>query len=170
MAGEEQAMNKSNSTMTFREFLQKKAQEKDSIERRQRREEWVASLHRLFDQLRAWLAESDPDQVLEVIPNRALCAERGLGYYEVPAMKISTGDTTMEVEPLARNVIGKVELDDGTRLRTEGRVDIRANGPKYMLYRTLENGQEQWYVVDDRYRSTPLNRLRLEEILLDLLS
>ena len=54
--------------MTFQEFLEKQATKQHHKEHRARREEWIAAVGRLLEQIRAWLAESDPKKVLDVVP------------------------------------------------------------------------------------------------------
>src|SRR3954467_291894 len=98
--------------MTFREFLQKKAGEQRDIQRRQRREEWVAAVGQLMDQLRAWLAESDPDHLLDVVPLEVEKVEPGLGFYQVPSLKVGVGDASVQVMPVGRNVVGVVGSRD----------------------------------------------------------
>src|SRR5437660_12782519 len=93
---------------TFQEFLQKKAIEERQPERRKRREEWIAAVNRLLDQLRAWLAESDPDQVLDIIPIRERAAEPALGAYDVPALKIGIGEAAVHVTPMGRDALGVI--------------------------------------------------------------
>ena len=66
-------------------------------------------------------------------------AESKLGTYVVPALKISAGDCSVHIKPLARNALGRVELEDGTRLQAEGRVDITERGKGYLLYRTVQD-------------------------------
>jgi hypothetical protein len=68
--------------MTFREFLQQKAAEQQQQGRRERRDEWVAAVDRLIEQLRTWLAESDPDRLLDVVRQEVEKAEPGLGVYQ----------------------------------------------------------------------------------------
>lgn len=156
--------------MTFREFLEKQAEQQRHKERRERREEWTAAVGRLIDRLRAWLAESDPKQVLDVLPMETEIAEPGLGVYRVPGLKVSLGDAAVRVVPVGRNVVGLVGPQGDVGGRAEGRVDITDGIRKYILYRTLQEGQENWYALDERFRAAPLDRGRLEGILQDLLS
>lgn len=157
--------------MTFREFLEKQAEQRHHKERRQRREEWIAAVCRLIDQLCAWLAESDPDKVLAVVPMEIEAIEPGVGTYRVPSLKISLADAAVQVVPVGRNVVGIVfPQGDGVGIHAEGRVDITDGLRRYILYRTLKDGQEQWYALDEHLHAVPLDRGRLEGILQDLLS
>lgn len=156
--------------MTFREFLEKQAQQSRTKERRERREEWMQAVGRLTGQLRGWLAESDPTGVLDVVPVEMEKAEPGLGTYRVPGLKISLGAASVEVVPVGRNVVGVVGPHGDVGVRAEGRVDITDGVRRYILYRTLQGGQETWHALDDHFQAAPLDRARLEGILQDLLS
>src|SRR5262245_30676108 len=123
------------STMTFREFLAKKAVEQHHPQRKQRREEWIAAVQRLFDQIRTWLAESDPDRVLDIIPFKMYTSEPALGAYDAPALKIGIGELGVEVKPMGRDALGWIGRRGLAGLNAEGRVDISHRGRKYILYR-----------------------------------
>jgi hypothetical protein len=156
--------------MTFREFLKRKAEEERQAERRQRRDEWVAAVGRLIQQVRTWLEESDPEHFLDIVPQEVEKVEQGLGLYKAPGLKIGVGDAAVRVVPVGRNAVGLVgpQGDDG--VRAEGRVDITDGVRKYILYRTVKDGQEAWYALDEEFKAAPLDRTRLEAILQDLLS
>jgi hypothetical protein len=155
--------------MTFQQFLESRAKQINPKERRERQEEWVAAVGRLIDKLCAWLTESDPKQLLDVVPLQIERAEPGLGAYTVKSLKIGLGDAAVQVVPVGRNVIGVVEVPGQAGVPAEGRVDITDGTRRYILYRTLTDGQERWYALDERFQATPLDRGRLEAILQDLL-
>jgi hypothetical protein len=156
--------------MTFQEFLEKQAEQSHSKERRERREEWINSVGRLIGQLRAWLAESDPAGILDVVPIEIEKTEPGLGIYTIPGLKISLGAASVQVAPVGRNAVGSVSLQGDVGIRAEGRVDITDGIRRFTLYRTLKDGQEKWHALDERFRAEPLDKSRLERILQDLLS
>ncbi len=155
---------------TFQQFLEKFAKEQRQPERRQRRDEWIAAVGRLIEQIRAWLAESDPHQLLDVIPFEVEKWEPALGKYKIPSLKIGVGEEAVRVDPMGRDAVGVVKRLGENGLKAEGRVDITDGVRKYILYRTLEGGEERWYVLDERFEPAPLDRARLEAILQDLLS
>lgn len=155
--------------MTFQEFLERRSQQSHHKERRELREEWMTAVRRLIDQLRGWLAESDPRGVLEVAPLEVEVAEPGLGAYRVAGLKISLGQAAVQVAPVGRNVVGMVGPQGDAGIRAAGRVDVTDGIRKYILYRTLKEG-ENWYALDERFQAAPLDRTRFEEILQDLLS
>jgi hypothetical protein len=156
-------------TMTFREFLHKKAEEQRQPQRRQRRDEWIEAVCRLLDQIRLWLLDSDPDKLLDVVPIRVERAEPGLGAYDIPSLLIGVGDAKVQVDPVGRNALGFVKPRDSEELRAEGRVDLAAGGHRYILYRTIQDGRDMWYALDDKFQPAPFDRARLETILQDLL-
>lgn len=156
--------------MTFREFLEKKAAEEHHLQRTQQREEWVAAVKRLLEQIRIWVAEADPQGILSVIPFEIERAEPDLGVYRVPALRIGLGDAAVEIRPLARKTHGFIEARGEASVPAEGRVDIVTGGRQYILYRSLLGGRETWYALDDKFRPCPLDRAELEAILQDLLS
>ena len=154
---------------SFQEFLHKKAEEQGQTSRRERRDEWVLAVNRLYDQILGWLREADPDGLLELIPLSFNKAEKGLGPYKVQGLQIGMGDLSVQVLPVARNVVGSPRImGDGAQLA--GRVDITDGIKKYVLRRVLKDGAESWEVLDDHFDAAPLDRARLESILQDLLA
>ena len=110
------------------------------------------------------------DNLLDVVPREIDRAEEGLGTYRVPALKVGMGEAGVQVVPVARNVVGFVGPRGDVGVRAEGRVDVTDGTRKYILYRTLQDGTERWYALDERFEAAPLDRPRLEAILQDLLS
>jgi hypothetical protein len=155
---------------TFQEFLDKQAKQQHHSGWREQRDEWIAAVSRLMEKLGAWLAESDPKKVLDVVPIEHRSIEPNLGIYIAPGLRISLNQTVVDVAPIGRNVISTIAPHGNAGVRSEGRVDITDGVRKYMLYRTLKDGQEIWYAVDERFQAAPLDRSRFEAILQDLLS
>src|SRR5262249_38714300 len=133
-------------------------------------EEWLAALGRLFGRLRAWLDRSDPDKVLDVAQFEEVRYEPGLGSYPMPVLRIGVGEASVQVVPMGRNAVGLVSPPGQPGVKAEGRVDITDGVRKYILYRTLPNGQEQWHVLGEDFQARPLDQERLEKILQDLLA
>jgi hypothetical protein len=156
-------------TKTFQDFLKDKANEINQDTRRKRRDEWLAAVNRLIAQLREWLKEADPDAFLAVVPFEIEKREEALGFYQAPGLSIRLGASEVKVVPVARNVVGTVGPGDKGGMRGEGRVDITDGARKYMLYRTLQDG-ERWHVLDAHYEPAPLDKARFEAVLRDLLS
>src|SRR5262245_36709737 len=130
---------------TFQEFLRKKAEEEQQPERRKRRDEWIGAVGRLIDQLRAWLAESHPEGLLDVIPLEVEKREPGLGSYKIPGLKVGIGDAAVRVVPMGRDALGLIESRGEAPMRAQGRVDITDGVQKYIFYRAIKDGQDVWY-------------------------
>jgi hypothetical protein len=153
----------------FKEWLREKTEEAQHSERAQELREWHDAYQRLTDQIVAWLRE-DGAEYVTITPRPIERSERGLGTYELTGLQIRVGDAAVEVVPLGRNVVGHVSPGGGPGLRAAGRVDITDGTRKFPLYRTVQDGQDHWYVVDERLSVTPLTRDRLQEIIMDLMS
>jgi hypothetical protein len=158
---------------SFQEFLRKKAQEQGG-EGVRRRDEWIAALRRLVDQIVSWLKEDDPEGVLEIGRYEISLSEMSLGAYQAPYLEISLGESEATMSPVARNTVGTIGPRGGVAdlEKAEGRVDLKdgLRLKKYMLYRAIEDGRDVWYAVDEKFRADLLDKDRLEAILQDLLS
>lgn len=154
---------------TLREFLEEKARQPEQEQRRLRREEWVSAVERLVGQFQDWLKESDPKGVLEIVPLTLEKIEQGLGGYQVPGLTIQLEESVVKILPVARNVLGFLGAETEKPLKAAGRIDVTDGGRKFTLYRTLQDG-EQWLVVDEKYKVTPLDRQRFEAMIQELLS
>lgn len=163
---------------SFQEFLRQKAKGSDLKDRNRSRAEWLGALNRLFDQVRVWLRESDPDDLIEVLPFEVERVEARLGVYDAPALKIRLGTDSVDVLPVGRYVNGPLALESlkaiaGNAMRwgdlSGGRVDITNGEQKSLLLRSSEGGQDRWFTLGGPI-PVPLDRDRLEAILQDLLS
>jgi hypothetical protein len=154
---------------SFQEFLQKKAKEQDVPSRHEKRAEWIEAVRRLLVQIESWLGEADPQGLLDRIPLTFDRSERGLGSYKVEGLQIGVGDISVQVVPVACNVVAssRILVDGG---RVAGRVDITNRISKYILWRVVKDGHESWEVLDEKFDPSPLDRDKLESILQDLLS
>ncbi len=158
--------------MTLREFLQKNApRAEQEKQRRQLREEWIAAVHRLLGQLRAWLTEAATAEFLDLVPLEFEKREQGLGAYHIQGLAINFGESTVKVVPVGRTVLVHLgPYAEPGHERAEGRVDITNGTDKHYLYRKLTDTGEQWLVQDEHLAIRPLDRERFEAILTDLLS
>jgi hypothetical protein len=163
----------------LREFLQKKTEGTDLKERNRLRSEWLASLNRLFDQIREWLREADPEEVLEVVRYEVERVEQRLGVYDAPALLIRLGTDSVRIVPSGR-------FEDKYRIQMilagpsyspewgdlcGGRVDVRSEDRRYLLLRSVEGDNEKWFAVSTNENGVAaFNRSRLEAILQELLS
>jgi hypothetical protein len=157
---------------SFQEFLKKKAEEQDQSDLRSRRDEWVEAVRRLVTTIVSWLDEDDPEHILGIERYSMPRSEQGLGRYEVPFVKIRLGESEVNITPVARNVIGTVGPRGEVATKAEGRVDIQDGQRlrKYMLYRSIKDGVEAWYAIDEDFKAEMLDKDRLEAIVQDLLS
>jgi hypothetical protein len=155
---------------TLREFLRDKAREDDQRERLQRREEWLTAVNHLIRQLRAWLEAVDSEKLLMIYDQEYDKLEQGLGMYKVSGLNVGLRDSLVKIIPVSRNVVASVESKGDAGVRAEGRVDISDGLRKYILYRTLRDGRDRWYALDEQYKATLLDQARFEEIMQDLLS
>src|SRR5262245_13355923 len=114
-------------TTQFREFLKEQA-EKHQAEVRAGKatvEEWRAAVERLFAQLRAWLQESDPEEILKVEESQWGVTEPGLGHYRVPRLDLSAFGNWIGIIPKARRTVGTAQPPQKSAPeRAIGRVDI----------------------------------------------
>jgi hypothetical protein len=155
---------------TLREFLRDKAREDDQRERLRCREEWITAVDHLIHQLRAWLEEADSEKLLMIYDQEYDKLEQGLGMYKISGLNVGLRDSLVKIIPVSRSVVGSVESQGDAGVRAEGRVDISDGMRKYILYRTLRDGRDQWYVLDEQYKATVLDQARFEEIMQNLLS
>lgn len=88
-------------SMSFQEFLRAKAEEFGVRDRHRLRNEWIASLNQLLDQLQEWLQQADPEGLLDIITYKIARTERGLGTYDAPAMKIRLGAGEVDIVPIS---------------------------------------------------------------------
>jgi hypothetical protein len=157
--------------LSFREFLKTKADETGLKDRHRRRGEWLAAIQRLLDQIRAWLRELDPEEVLDVPPYEVSRTEHDLGTYDAPALKIRLGAGEVSVVPMGRDVPFMANRGaSGTATEFAGRVDISDGFRKYNLYREVSEGKDLWQVRDSLDKFTYLDENSLGRILQDLLA
>lgn len=156
----------------FKQWLAAQADRVDSTShRRQVIEEWTSAVAALFAQLVKWLAEDDAHQLLAVETGTIEKNELGLGQYEIAAMRISLSSRFAELIPLGRQVVGGIGKRGDLGLRAEGRIDMRNQVQKYMLYRVASTEAKKWVIVDDEaYRVQDLTKESFEAALQDLLS
>jgi hypothetical protein len=158
---------------TLKEFLASqgerlRSQESDAA---QRRDEWLASLKRLFSQIRTWIEEADTASVLTLRSGYVQKREVGIGSYDVPALWIELGPREVRIEPVARNVAGPTSLTGVIHVpRAYGRVDMTNGLSKFMLFRSEKEPEDRWKIIEqDGYQMRPFDRASFEETLQSLL-
>jgi hypothetical protein len=156
---------------SFAEFLRRKGEEFHVRERHGRRSEWLGAINRLYDQIREWLREADPEGLLDIVPYQVSRTEPILGTYDAPALQILLGPAEAQVVPMGREV-RRYNLRGPSDAATDvaGRVDITDGLRTYNLFREKRRAGDRWQVCDERNRFTDLNRQEFERILEELLS
>jgi hypothetical protein len=156
---------------SFAEFLRKKGAEFHVRDRHVRRTEWLGALNQLFDQIRGWLRESDPDGLLDFVPYEVSRTEPVLGTYDAPALKIQLGPAEAHLKPMGREVPSYTfRGTSGAAGDFAGRVALTDGLREYWLYREKHPEGDRWQIHDERGRFTDLNRTEFERILQELLS
>src|ERR1700722_5479510 len=91
------------------EFLKQQAERVRSAtpERRQKREEWLQALERLFQQMEEWLRQVDTEKVLRV-DRRSIQLRDELGTYPASVLVIDLYGSKVEAIPVAWDVAGSM--------------------------------------------------------------
>jgi hypothetical protein len=152
------------------ELLQKKAETYEAETKRNKEmiDEWVASVRRLFEQLRCWLAESDPSRILQVEDGETDISEPNVGRYRAPRLEIRAFGKWVGVIPKARKTIKTARPpQQAAPERATGRVDITDELRRYVLYRFGTEGAESWCIEGPSSGTCqPLTRERFEEAMM----
>lgn len=157
---------------TLAEFLQNEG--KEILARvsaaEQTRREWVASLGRLMEQIRTWLADADPEGVLKVTPQEFEVGEEKYGRYKAPGLVLDLGARRVEVRPGMRNPTNHPGKESYKERIAEGAAEIRRGYATFRLYRKLDGQGERWLIADpDERVAKPFDRAALEEAVVRLL-
>jgi hypothetical protein len=156
----------------FREFLLRQA-EKHQAEVRAGQvsvEEWRQAVERLFAQMRAWLAESDPEGNLQIKEGKREVTEPGLGRYEIPYLDLRAFGKWIGIIPKARKTVGTaMPPQRSAPERAAGRVDITDELRRYILYRFREDGRDVWLIDDLNSGPKPLDQEAFEKALMSYL-
>jgi hypothetical protein len=160
-------------TTTFKNFLRQQA-EKHQAEARAGKatvEEWRAAVERLFAQMRAWLAESDPGGgIIEIEESQEDVREPGLGRYQVPRLNLRAFGKWIGIIPKARNTVGTAKPPQKSAPeRAAGRVDVTDELRRYVLYRFQEDGRDVWMLDDLSSEPKPLDQEAFERALMSYL-
>ncbi|HTU92934.1 MAG TPA: hypothetical protein VMF69_22830 [Gemmataceae bacterium] len=95
--------------MTLREFLLQNApRAEQENQRRQSREQWIATVDGLLAQLHAWITETGTAELLNLEPLEFEKREQGLGAYHIQGLAIHFGESTVKVMPVGRNVLANL--------------------------------------------------------------
>jgi len=109
--------------------------------------EWQASLARLFNQLKEWLAAADPDRILQIQESFKEVKEPGLGHYSAPRMDIRALGQWIAVLPKARRTMRSATPPRAlSPENATGRVDVTDDLLRYILYRFGTGESEIWTI------------------------
>jgi hypothetical protein len=154
----------------FTQFLREQAARHEAVARAGKAvvDDWRMAIQRLFDQMRAWLRESDPDGIIKIEMRPHELAEEGLGRYLVPRMDLTAFGKWVGIIPKARNTIASAQLPQkAAPERALGRVDITDEIRRYVLYRFPQEGADDvWMFEDLRSEPKPLEQQTFETALM----
>jgi hypothetical protein len=159
---------------TFTEFLREQAA-KYAVEAERGKavvDEWRTAIEQLFDRIRGWLAEADPEGIIQVEQRQHELTENGLGRYKVPRLDLRGLGKWIGIIPRARNTVGTARPPQrAIPERATGRVDITDEIRRYALYRfPTEDGADEWLIDDLRSDAPkPLDRQAFEVALMSYL-
>lgn len=137
---------------TFTAFLREQAakQAEQAASARVVVDDWRAAVERLFARMRQWLAESDPDGIIQIEQKDHEVREAGLGRYRVPRLDLRALDKWIGIIPKARFTIGAAYPPQrAASAEATGRVDITDEVRRFVLYRFSQPGAEDFWLIDD---------------------
>ena len=134
-------------------------------------EEWQAAVERLYDTMRGWLAESDPDHIIQIAQKPHEMRENGLGTYQIPRLELRAFGRRVGIVPKARLTVASAQLPlKSTLERAKGRVDISDDVRRYVLLRFFdESGGDLWLIDDMISDPVPLHPQAFETSLMGFL-
>ena len=115
------------------EFLEERKGKTKSVDWRERKDEWVAALHRLQEQINELLEPSRKSGVASLRIGFVNIAEDHLGPYIAPELTLSVGDEKVIFTPKGLRVFG-----------TEGMVEVKGDRDAIPLIRHTSKGFDQW--------------------------
>lgn len=137
------------------EYLKGRKEEEDALtaDRSAIKEEWLRELDKLMTSIDEWLQPS-VDIGLDLAKDTVTISEEKLGDYTAPKRIIKFAGTRVDIEPLARRIVGGY-----------GRVDIRSVHRTVFLI--LSKPSDAWFIVEERDRTSrlPLNKDSFEGLM-----
>jgi len=123
-------------------------------------DEWRAAVIQLFERIRSWLAQSDPNGVIQIEESQHELTEKGLGRYRVPRLNLLAFGKWIGIIPKARNTVASAQPPQRSAPeRATGRVDITDEVHRYVLYRFPNDGAEDVWMIDDPASNAPAKLL-----------
>jgi hypothetical protein len=135
---------------SFAKFLKTEA-ETIRVEKAKRKaalKEWLDLLNGLFQQVDQWLANCDPDGLLDQTTETITISDPALGEYKAPMRRIEVRNKLIEIVPKARYVAASIKPPSSDKpIRAHGLVEIRESGfTRYYLFQ-LPGGK--WYIQNE---------------------
>lgn len=157
---------------SLREFLESQADQAqiDKASAASKRDEWISSVRRLLDQIRAWLDEEDPNRILGIEDRVFHLWESGIGEYDAPGLAIKMGRAVVLVEPIGRNAAGPYSGTGGLHeVKVYGRIDIRDRLSRHQVLRVEHDPRDEWIIIKQgEYGIDAFDRQTLGAALRDL--
>jgi hypothetical protein len=142
----------------FTDFLREQAAQHDAEVQagRATADEWRAAVIQLFERIRSWLTQSDPNGVIQIEESQHEVTEKGLGRYRVPRLNLCAFGKWIGIIPKARNTIASAQPPQRSAPeRATGRVDITDEVRRYVLYRFRNDGAGDLWMIDDPASKAP---------------
>jgi len=156
---------------TFKEWLAEEAsKDPGASERKRKIADWKRTVTELRDQILEWLEEDDPNRTLYVERQEITRGEEGLGWYRVPALRLSIGGRAVDIAPLSRNVAGRVVLKNYPEFHPGGLVGMSIIGRTHYIYLHETEAEKKWLIGKDSGSYRELTKDTFESALMDLLS
>jgi len=146
--------NPSSALVDFREFLKHKANESGARDRHHRRREWLDSVRGFMEQVRGWLDQADPEQVLDIQPYIVSRTEAPIGTYDAPALRISLGVGEVDILPIGRYVSARTwPKTSAVTVDLAGRIDLKGDSGTFRCYREVLDDDQRWEIWDEEGRT-----------------
>src|SRR5947208_1679715 len=136
---------------TFTDFLREQAAKHEAEIKAGKAtvEEWRTAVEQLFQQMRTWLAASDPDGIIKIEQGQEEIVEPGLGRYKVPRLNLDVFGKGIWIIPKARKTVATAHPPQkAAPERASGRVDITDELRRYLLYRFRQHNGDVWMIDD----------------------
>jgi hypothetical protein len=119
-------------------------------------EQWRASIDRLYQKIRTWLADSDPNGLIKIEQREHEVSEPRIGVYHVPRLDLRAFGSSVGIIPNVIHTVGTVLPPNGTiSKRASGRVDITDDVHRSIVYLYRdEEGRESWWMLDKPFAGT----------------
>jgi hypothetical protein len=99
--------------------------------------EWRTAIEKLFNEIRAWINESDPDGLMQIDETEQDVNEPGIGRYPLPHLNLGLLGRWIQITPKSRQFKGK---------GADGRVDMTNMVITFILYRKGRGNEENWFI------------------------